>query len=569
MRSTQIPTNLIRWPVDREITDLNNYDEDDLNIKGMASLVRQEVDETPATKHHQIVVNNESIQYTATAGHLIAWAPRVSSNRARDAEASIFYMAYTRDDIPHNRRPITFIFGGGPGASSILLHLGSWGPKRIRIGNAKLIENDQSLLDQTDLVYIDMVGSGFSEAIKPHVNQDFWNTDKDANVFRDFITAYINKFNRQSSPKYLMGESYGGIRAPILADLLAKAGTSNYDRDPSGAAPIVLSGIIMQSPVLDYGLAATPATKWLSLPAGLLHPIEGMLPTLGMIADYNKKSTFRGSRSEEDYATYLRDFASGKFKAELEKFSTQVESSENTNFDSNFVSELSEILGFSKSNSRLASNLSDMSWTKAFIAYDLAVVTPLPDCSPVGNWCYSRKYLWLNSSDKFYEYHEQFNPHLHGIYDFSQEVPFLGSQIIFSDYSRILIKDFLSDEFGYKNWGEYGSLKVANAYWWAGNQVQHRNSTRPSSLPDLDDVMKRIPGMRVLIFHGYQDTNAPFYQTELNLSSIKLWPPASDKSRVQIKTYDGGHAMYLNDTARASARRDLREFFSRQTGARF
>jgi len=182
------------------------------------------------------------LQYTATAGHLTALFPGVPA-----PEASFFYVAYTLDGAAPSTRPITFFYNGGPGSATVWLHLGSFGPRRIATGAPQhsgptpfpLVDNAETLLDVSDLVFVDAVGTGFSEAIAPSTNSTFWSVDGDAAVFRDFVMRYVDVNNRGASPKYLYGESYGGPRSGILASLLESAGMH-------------LAGVVLQSPAMDY-----------------------------------------------------------------------------------------------------------------------------------------------------------------------------------------------------------------------------------------------------------------------------------------------------------------------------
>jgi carboxypeptidase C (cathepsin A) len=192
--------------------------------------------------HHQITLNGQSLAYTATAGNLNA------EDLASGApEASIFYVAYTADGADPATRPITFFYNGGPGSASLWLHLGSFGPKRLVTGDPAttqttpfpLVDNADCLLDTTDMVFVDPVGTGFSEAIAPHTNQSYWGVDSDAAVLRDFIIRFLATTHRQASPTYLFGESYGTPRTAVLANKLEAAGTP-------------LTGLILQSSILDY-----------------------------------------------------------------------------------------------------------------------------------------------------------------------------------------------------------------------------------------------------------------------------------------------------------------------------
>ncbi len=189
------------------------------------------------------MLGGNTLNYTATAGHLTALS--IGANPA--PEASFFYVAYTLDGADPAKRPVTFFYNGGPGSATVWLHLGSFGPRRLAVNAPStttplpfaFVDNTESLLDKSDLVFVDAVGTGFSEAIAPNVNQTFWGVDVDAAVFRDFVMRYVAVNNRGASPKFLFGESYGTPRSAVLASLLESAGTS-------------LTGVVLQSSILNY-----------------------------------------------------------------------------------------------------------------------------------------------------------------------------------------------------------------------------------------------------------------------------------------------------------------------------
>ena len=197
--------------------------------------------EAAAVSTQTLTANGASLTYTATAGHLIA------RDAAGAAEASVFYVAYTLPGADVASRPVTFFYNGGPGSASVWLQLGSFGPKRL-VTNAPdttasrpfpLVDNAEHLLGQSDLVFINAVGTGYSQAIAPFTNRSFWGVDADAALFRDFIQRYLAVNHRNGSPKYLYGESYGGPRTAVLARRLQEAG-------------VMLDGLVLQSPALDY-----------------------------------------------------------------------------------------------------------------------------------------------------------------------------------------------------------------------------------------------------------------------------------------------------------------------------
>lgn len=197
--------------------------------------------EAAAVSTQTLSANGQTLTYTATAGHLLA------RDAAGAAQASVFYVAYTLPGAAAATRPVTFFYNGGPGSASVWLQLGSFGPKRL-VTNAPdttaarpfpLVDNAEHLLGQTDLVFINAVGTGYSQAIAPFTNRSFWGVDADAALFRDVILRYLAVNNRGASPKYLYGESYGGPRTAVLARRLQEAG-------------VMLDGLVLQSPAMDY-----------------------------------------------------------------------------------------------------------------------------------------------------------------------------------------------------------------------------------------------------------------------------------------------------------------------------
>ncbi len=183
--------------------------------------------ENAAITHHELVIGGKTIPYTATAGHLVTVDP--SSSRPA---AKVFYVAFTADDADIPTRPVTFFYNGGPGSASVYVLLGSFAPRRIKTSLPsftppapyKMEPNSDSLLDKSDLVFINPVGTGYSAAISPNKNKDFWGVDQDAGSLRQFIKRYLTLYHRWNSPKFLFGESYGTARSAVLAYLLHEDG---------------------------------------------------------------------------------------------------------------------------------------------------------------------------------------------------------------------------------------------------------------------------------------------------------------------------------------------------------
>ncbi|WP_161782980.1 S10 family serine carboxypeptidase-like protein [Paraburkholderia nodosa] len=236
--------------------------------------------EGAAVTHHRITLNGQTLTYTATAGHLTV---RDASTNA--PTASIFYTAYTLDGADVTQRPITFFFNGGPGASSNYLRMGSYGPLRVFSEQGSTVtgpndvtlgENPQTLIDKTDMVFVDPPGTGYSEAIAPKKNQDFWGVDADETVNAGLIYRYLNVNNRGQSPLMIYGESYGGPRVGIMSYTLH----NTYG--------IKLSGLLMQAPALNFYEKST----YNLYPDGSIKPARRyplpafLLPTVTMTAKY-------------------------------------------------------------------------------------------------------------------------------------------------------------------------------------------------------------------------------------------------------------------------------------------
>ncbi len=221
-----------------------------------------EINKTQVT-HHTLMIQSEEIPYSATVGFIPIINPNSGSEQAR-----IFYTAYNREGVENlENRPITFAFNGGPGVASMLLHLGAWGPRvveksqngtRLMSPPYTLVDNPNTLLDITDLVFIDPVGTGFSRSTEGTDSTQYWGVSEDIHCIAQFIQSYLNQNGRSTSPVVIVGESYGGVRASGLAKVL----------QDNGVYP---SGLIFISPVFDLG-----TIQWSSLGSGIPFEYKGI-----------------------------------------------------------------------------------------------------------------------------------------------------------------------------------------------------------------------------------------------------------------------------------------------------
>jgi len=225
----------------------------------------------PVVTHHQMTAGGRTLRYTVTTGKLPL------KSETGETEAEIFFMAYTLDGIANRAsRPLMFSFNGGPGSASVWLHLGALGPKRVKMRTDgampappyQLVDNPDTWLDQTDLVFIDPVGTGYSRASKPELGKKFWGVQGDLESVGEFIRLYLVRYQRWASPLFLVGESYGTTRAAGLSGYLVDRG-------------IAFNGIVLVSSILNF--ETTDFTRGNEL------PYELFLPTYTATAWYHKK----------------------------------------------------------------------------------------------------------------------------------------------------------------------------------------------------------------------------------------------------------------------------------------
>ncbi|MFT0175046.1 S10 family serine carboxypeptidase-like protein [Paraburkholderia mimosarum] len=510
-------------PADKVLDDANIYD---TTIGGSISLSK--IDEESSVKRHTITIDGKVLPYVARAGHLVAYR---GTGTNKTPEAAIFYTSYTRDALPKENRPVTFLWNGGPGSASIWLHMGSWGPKRLK-SDAPIMADDTkqpdsfpfddnaiSLLDQSDIVFVDPPGTGLSTAISPLNNGDMWGTDSDAKVVADFITSYVNKYNRQSSPKYLYGESYGGIRTPIVANLLEQAGTSGYAPDPSGKPAQVLAGLILNSPLVDYNTSCN-MTRIFKNDYGV--SCEGYIPSYAMTADYFKLSTKRGTRTQEQYLVELRALA----RTFQTTFRTYFSATGEPNGKW-------KAYASSTDGQALLSQIADRTGIPA---------STLTDAFNYDPWSYQNDLI---------------PGYLLGRYDARMKVPVTNSfaadsyiDVAFLNQLKTYFPDFVN----YKYQSRYepiNSATIDNWTWWrTGSQSYY-----PQSITDIQAVLTANPNAKLLILHGYEDIATPGFQTELDLEGVNL------SDRIPVKWFEGGHMIYNTEASRAPLKQAIDSYY--------
>ncbi|MES2319137.1 MAG: peptidase S10 [Pseudomonadota bacterium] len=408
----------------------------------------------------KITVGGKTIDYTATTGHLTA-TDAITGQPA----ASFFYVAYTAGTLEASKRPVTFFYNGGPGSASLWLHLGAFGPKRI-VTNipatampapTQLVDNQETLLDHSDLVFVDAIGTGFSQAIAPRTNQAFWGVDSDAGAFRDFVRRYVTLNGRQASPKYLFGESYGGPRTGVLANLLEVAG-------------VHLAGVVLQSPVMNYN-----ANCGVMAPGTL--SCEGYIPSYAAVSAYHGRS----NPAPADFSAYLQQaqaFTTSQYAPAVNAFLGS-----GTPAPGAVVSQLVAYTG-------LSSNL----WT--------ANLSMGPDM-------YRNNLL---TGKMIGRYDARVNAALGTALTADGDPSLTVVNATFVN----TVRSYITDELRYTAKSNYASFNDVINSW----NFSHDGKQVPDTIPDLAAAMTINPALKVVAMSGYYDLATPYHQTELDLARL-------------------------------------------------
>jgi len=477
--------------------------------------------ENASVTEHSVTISGESIAYTASAGHLVAADPYSALPTAK-----IFYVAFTANDTPLSTRPITFFYNGGPGSSSSFLLLGSFGPRRIQTSMPSFTppapyamhDNPDSLLDKTDLVFINPVGTGYSAAVAPFKNGDFWGVDQDAGCIKQFIKRYLTAFRRWNSPKFLFGESYGTPRTCVLAWLLHEDGVD-------------LNGVVLQSSVLDYSQSGNPV---------------GLLPTLAADAWIHQKVTL--SPGPADLSSFLDQHVIPF--ARTEYASARANYARTRKVQRKVLTFLSNVLGIDPvllehwdldpsrggGSAFLTSLLQDQG--RAVGAYDgrvtsadtgiAASVDPNsggndPTITAVGGAISVMCNVYLNEE-----------------LDYTSTSPFMD----------------MNDQ-AFRNW-DFGHIDPTGAERGGANALY--------TAGDLAASMALNPYLKVFLANGYFDAVTPFFQTALDLENMPLSDARARQNLVK-RCYSSGHMIYLDDESRTAMKNDLAEFYDTATAS--
>ncbi|HEV2530316.1 S10 family peptidase [Phenylobacterium sp.] len=471
---------------------------------GDSDIALAPVVETAKVTHHTVTVGGRPIPYAATAGTLTL--------RDEDGKpiASMFYVAYVADRAPGAPpRPITFLYNGGPGSASMWLHMGSFAPVRIRTPNVTAMApapyplgpNPDSLIDKTDMVFLDAIGAGYSRPLGDTKGSQFWGVDEDIDAFARGITRYVSINHRWDSPKFLFGESYGTTRSAGLVYALQSQGMQ-------------FNGVFLLSSILNYGVRD----------AGFDHVFVTYMPSFAAAAAYHHKIA-----APADLGAFLnevRAWAAGPYEqalakghnisdAELDAVARQM--SAYTGISVGYLKEVNLRLDLQRFRKELL-----RSERKTIGRYDSRYTGFDADAGGEG---------------------PEFDPS-----DVAVSGAFIGAA-----------HAYLEGELGYTTNLTYrpSGNGINQAWNWKHKAPGQRfgSAQVADTAQDLGAAIRENPHLHVYSLNGLYDMATPFYGTEYDLAH--MWLDPSLRGNVQFAYYPSGHMVYLNPDAFKSLRADV------------
>ncbi len=468
---------------------------------------------------HQVVIDGRKIQYTVTTGTLILKA-EVSTKKETQKEtpkdfeepkAAIFFIAYTRDGVDDlESRPLTFSFNGGPGSSSAWLHLGLLGPRRVlmdEMGNSlppayRLVENEYSLLDVTDLVFIDPVSTGFSRAVPGEDDREFHGFQKDIESVGDFIRLYTSRYKRWASPKFLIGESYGTTRA---------AGLSGYLQERHG---FFLNGIMLISAVLNF--------QTHDFQVGNDLPYITFLPTYAATAWYHQ------CLEPGLQAKPLREFLDEveQFTARSYVPSLMQGASLSPNERQELIDQLSRYTGLTPEYiDRTELRIEIFKFVKELLRSRKRTIGRL-DTRFTG--------VDRNSSGESFEFDPSYSNIL-GCY-------------------TAMLNHYITGELEFTSDLPYEIL-TGRVWPWSYKEYENRFVDVSET---LRQAMSQNPHLKVYIANGYFDLATPYHATEYTVNHLGL--DTSLQQNIRMSYFEAGHMMYIHLPSLQKIRRELVDF---------
>lgn len=455
-------------------------------------------------------IDGKEIAYTATAGTL----PLLDD--AGKITANVFYIAYTKHGEDASKRPITFTFNGGPGSSSVWLHLGAFGPKRAQLNDqgeplpppSKFVDNDLSILDLTDLVFIDPVTTGYSRAAPGQDPKKFHGVQEDIQAVGEFIRLYTTRNKRWSSPKFLAGESYGTTRATALVGHMQDRLGMNFN------------GVILISAILNFQTARFDEGNDL--------PFVLFLPTYTATAWYHKKLSTSMQADLKATLSQVEKFAEDEYAVALMKGDKLPEAERNR-----VAEKLASFTGLS-TEYILRANLRPeiMRFTKELLRSDRRTV---------GRFDSRMKGIDGDAAGERHEYDPSYAT-VQGAYTAS-----------LNDYVRNTLK--------YETDSPYEILTGKVQPWNFGDSQNRFLNVAPT----LRSAINKNRHLRVFLASGYYDLATPYFAADYTMNHLNL--ETSLRKQISTEYYEAGHMMYVHRPSHEKLKKDLAGFYKSATGS--
>jgi carboxypeptidase C (cathepsin A) len=446
-------------------------------------------DVPPVATHHQITVDGKLLKYTAITGRL-----PIKRGDGR-IEAEMFYVAYVLDGQDAAKRPLTFAFNGGPGSASIWLHMGALGPKHVVLqpdgfmpaAPYRMEDNPYTLLDKSDLVLIDAIGTGFSRAADAELSKKFWGVQGDIEAFSEFIRLYITRNERWSSPLFILGESYGTTRAAGIAGYLAERGVS-------------FNGITLLSSVLNFETLEETNTND--------QPYIFLVPSFTMIAGYHHKLAPDLAQDMNRARQESEQWAFGEYAQALAKGDSLTPQEREK-----VIEQLARLTGLSKEVIDEANLRINVSKFTHYLLID--------------------QKLRVGRLDGRYT-----GPDPNGLLDTQFYDP-TGSATQ-PPYTSVF-NNYVRTELGYKTDTPYYVSARDGGFgkWDWGSAI--------GGFPDTASAMRQAivknPYLKILVMEGYYDLATPYFAANYAIQHLNL--PQKYRDNISYTTYDAGHMIYL------------------------
>lgn len=459
---------------------------------------------TPVVTHHQITANGKPLRYTATVGRF-AIKPENGP-----AEAAIFFTAYALDGEETKTRPLTFVFNGGPGTATAWLHLGALGPKKIKLENDGgvpappyvTIENPETILDRTDLVFIDAPGTGYSR-VRSELTKKFYNVPGDADAFYRFIRLYLSRYQRWRSPIFLFGESYGTTRAAALVNHL----TDNY---------IPVNGVVLLSVGLDFQTLVPGNMNDL--------PHQVIVPSYTMIAAYHKRLAPELTANLDETIKKVEHWCATDYAQALAQGSAL-----DPEKRKQIVSQLAGYTGLK---------------TELIEEYDLRIEPQVF----MHNLLKDRKLEVGRVDGRMTGPMPQSNAR-EPFFDPAMAAMFPAFNAAMNDYAQ--------SELGYKSDLPYviWNLEGINRVWdWGPGMAGY-----PQTATNLQSAMAKNRYLKVLVMEGMYDLATPFYASAYTFQHLRLNPDY--RKNLTFADFKGGHMVYNDAAALKEMKRALDDWY--------